>query len=91
MDETESGGRYAGREQSKKRGAVSMDGERPSKVTWKRASSNTCRSEDISVPHRQVSEDVEAEVERLVEARDVSDGWASRSCGRIRERWHMYF
>lgn len=62
-----------GREGSKKPAAVSRDGERPSKTAGTRASSDTHRLEDISVPCRQGSEDEEVEEKHLVKARDVRD------------------
>lgn len=71
MDTPDARGIDPGRDGSKKRAAVSTNGERPSKAAWTLASSDTRRLEDIPVPRRQGSEDKTVEVELLAKARNV--------------------
>lgn len=74
MDKPESRGDGSGKEPSKKRAAVSTDGDRTLEEERTGVSSNMRCLEDIFVLLCRVIEDVEAEMEHLVRARDVTDG-----------------
>lgn len=76
MDKSEANGTNPSGEGSKKRAAVSTEGECTSKAARRGAPSDTCRLKDILVPRQQDTEDKEVEVEQLVKARDVMDGAA---------------
>lgn len=59
---------------SRKRGAVSTDGERSLKAARTRAPSDTRCLGDTLFPRRQDMEGIVVKVEQLVRARDVKDG-----------------